>query len=153
MVGDQSDTIYVMNADGANKRKLTRTASFDLSPAWSPDGRTVAFASSRAGTVHMGVRKAGGTRPRRSTRVDGEYTDWSDKADVTPEIGSYGLGLTRFEQPCPLFGHDGGIFGYQTFAAATGDGQRAIVLVVNRSGLPWDIRPTVQRMLCNTPNT
>jgi Tol biopolymer transport system component len=34
--------LYVMNADGSGKRKLTRTA-FLGAPAWSPDGQKIAF--------------------------------------------------------------------------------------------------------------
>jgi TolB protein len=35
--------IYVMNADGSGKRRLTRDAQLDYLPAWSPDGQQVAF--------------------------------------------------------------------------------------------------------------
>ncbi|MFO0586022.1 MAG: DPP IV N-terminal domain-containing protein [Polyangiaceae bacterium] len=37
--------IYLMNADGSNKRRLTKTdADFETGPAWSADGQTVYFA-------------------------------------------------------------------------------------------------------------
>jgi Tol biopolymer transport system component len=32
-----------MNADGRNRRRLTRNATFDGFPAWSPDGRRIVF--------------------------------------------------------------------------------------------------------------
>ena len=35
--------IYVMNADGSGQRRLTRTQAYDRNPAWSPDGRKLAF--------------------------------------------------------------------------------------------------------------
>lgn len=36
--------IYVMNADGGEKRRLTQDDVYDATPAWSPDGRRLAFA-------------------------------------------------------------------------------------------------------------
>jgi Tol biopolymer transport system component len=39
--------IYVMNADGSGTRRLTHNVGYDGEPAWSPDGRKIAFQSSR----------------------------------------------------------------------------------------------------------
>jgi TolB protein len=41
--------IYVVDADGANLRRLTDDPAEDGLPVWSPDGRALAFASSRDG--------------------------------------------------------------------------------------------------------
>ena len=37
--------LYVMNADGSKQRRLTTPADGYPSPAWSPDGRRIAFVS------------------------------------------------------------------------------------------------------------
>ena len=42
--------IFVMDADGANARNLSRHPGEDFDPKWSADGRSVVFASLRSGT-------------------------------------------------------------------------------------------------------
>ena len=41
--------IYVMNADGSNQTNLTNHGGYDHQPAWSPNGRKIAFNSARSG--------------------------------------------------------------------------------------------------------
>jgi Tol biopolymer transport system component len=56
--------IYVMNADGSGKRRLTSDTGSESDPAWSPDGRRIAFTSGRDGSSGIYVSNADGTEQR-----------------------------------------------------------------------------------------
>ena len=43
------DDIWLVDADGANPRRLTVNVARDFSPRFSPDGRQIAFTSNRTG--------------------------------------------------------------------------------------------------------
>src|SRR4051794_25686776 len=56
---------------------------------------------------------------------------------VTPGAAGYGLGLIVAPSPCgPLFGHDGGIPGFTTFALNSEDGRHQFVLMFNAKASP-----------------
>lgn len=81
-------TIVSVQADGSDRQTLTRPTrtSADLDPAWSPDGRLIAYVhvegsrfDSRSSTAEIWVMRADGSRKRRVTRnavYDGEPV-WS----------------------------------------------------------------------------
>jgi TolB protein len=73
-----------MDADGRGVRQLTRntatpdTPAGDFSPAWSPDGRHIAFVSDRDGSEAEIYRmRADGTRQTRLTQTDPTVSDYS----------------------------------------------------------------------------
>ena len=75
--------LFVMDADGTDVRRLTtpvRTpeglTSLDMAPAWSPDGRRVAFVSNRTGGEGEVFRiDADGSDLRRLTRTAAHVSD------------------------------------------------------------------------------
>lgn len=68
--------VMVSDIDGANERALAPSPAFDGWPAWSPDGRWIAFVSNRAGQVNTGqvyVVRPDGTDLKQAT--SGEWSN------------------------------------------------------------------------------
>ena len=61
--------IWVMDVDGGDFRNVTPStaASGEFDPAWSPDGSTLAFTSSRTGMSHVFLARADGAGVRQLT--------------------------------------------------------------------------------------
>jgi TolB protein len=60
--------LWRMSADGSGRRRLTSNAVNDWGPAFSPDGRTIAFLSGRENVYDIYTMNADGTGRRRLTR-------------------------------------------------------------------------------------
>jgi dipeptidyl aminopeptidase/acylaminoacyl peptidase len=78
--GGQAD-IFVTNADGTGRRRLTNNPAKDIGPTWSPDGTKIAFISDRdrAGDFEIYVMNADGSGVKRLTDAPGSsgFPAWS----------------------------------------------------------------------------
>jgi Tol biopolymer transport system component len=72
--------IYVMNADGSGKRRLTSPSQGDnILPAWSPKGSRIAFVSGRDGYARVYAMDARGRnqRPLTPKGLQGAFPTWA----------------------------------------------------------------------------
>jgi hypothetical protein len=72
--------VFVMDADGSNRVRLTTHLAADQNPTWSPDGARIAFVSERDGNAEIYVMRADGSEQvRLSSRADAADVDpaWS----------------------------------------------------------------------------
>lgn len=64
--------IYTVPVNGGKARQLTANTAYDYAPVWSPDGRHIAFASAREGSLDVYVTTPEGGTPKRLTTHSGK---------------------------------------------------------------------------------
>jgi Tol biopolymer transport system component len=64
--------LWIMKADGSNKRQLTSNSRNNHHPIVTPDGKYIVFASDRAGTPNIWRVDIDGSNPRQLTSGSGE---------------------------------------------------------------------------------
>ena len=75
IIGDGNSEVYLADGDGSNPRNLTNNPFFDGWPAWSPDGRKIAFASNRRGHGYqIFIMDVDGANPRLVANTEGRGT-------------------------------------------------------------------------------
>ena len=72
-------SVYVMNVDGSGAMRLSPGGASDFSPNWSPDGRRIAFHSTRDGNSDIYVMDVDGSGVTRLTDHEAydSNPDWS----------------------------------------------------------------------------
>ena len=71
--------LYIVDAYGENRRRLTNDPAFDTHPHWSPDGQKIVFATSRWGDFELAVVNPDGSSVTRLTKSRGldDFPVWS----------------------------------------------------------------------------
>jgi hypothetical protein len=104
--------VYIANADGTNRTRLTSPLDRAADPAWSPDGSRLAYLSELDGTAQIYVMNADGSSPIRLTNAagsnyapawspDGRKIAFATSRDGNTEIyvkNSEGTGLLNLTQ-------------------------------------------------------
>ncbi|TML24986.1 MAG: hypothetical protein E6G32_02135 [Actinobacteria bacterium] len=65
--------LFIVNADGSGRRRVTNTRDLEQPAGWSPDGRTILFTRyTVSGSTQIGVIKVDGGRARTLATVHGD---------------------------------------------------------------------------------
>lgn len=90
--------IYSLDAGGGEAKLLLSGMPFESQPAFSPDGRRIAFLSDRSGSENLWIANADGSSPQQLTRDEDDRTfaspAWSPDGQyvyVARSIPSYGI--------------------------------------------------------------
>ena len=86
--------LYIVASEGGEARKLTSHQAYDYAPVWSPDGKTIAFASDRFGNFDIYTVSYKGGVPERLTTNSATETPWT----FTPD-GKSILFTARIQDP------------------------------------------------------
>jgi len=120
--------LWIMDADGGNRRLLTSNAGRNLYPVVSPDGRYIVFSSSRSGRQNIWRINLDGSNPTQLTTGKSEsrpaispdsswvfYTSQSASGPTTWKVsidGGAPVEITHRISTNPMISPDGTLLGY-----------------------------------------
>lgn len=98
--------IYTVDTGGGKARQITSSRGYDTHPVWSPDGKSIAFASDREGSMDVFIVGRNGGVPRRLTSHSGNEVPVAFRdndhvlfgAAVMPDAGDMTFPSAQFPQ-------------------------------------------------------
>ena len=75
--------LFTMNADGTDKKQITKTATRETAAKWIDKGERIAFLSSESGSMQLWTIKPDGSDRKQITFREGGITDFSFSPDET----------------------------------------------------------------------
>ena len=142
---DGNVDIYSAVPNGAALRQLTTSPSFDACPAYSPNGRQIAYCSNRGGTFEIWQMDQNGKRQRQVTDLG--FALWPDYSPNGSRIAFEGHGPNDPNTEIYTANSDGSDLrqltsaaGNNTYPAWSPDGS-SIVFESDRTGVPqvWEM--------------
>ena len=73
-MGEDNSEVFIANSDGTGSQNLTNSPAFDGWPAWSPDGRKIAFASNRNRSYEIYIMNPDGSAVQKVAGTEGRAT-------------------------------------------------------------------------------
>lgn len=155
--------IYSVCPDGSSLTQLTNDPNYESYPAWSPDGSTLAFASSRDGGSHIYLMGETGTDVRKLTSdFSNSYPVWVPATDQIAFLSTDGKGywwwrmldlsngeIIDFTEPSidfffqtPAWSPDGKLFAYMSLTNQAGHNDGSIQIHIRRADGSEDIAIT-----------
>jgi TolB protein len=74
MLGENDSEVFIANSDGSQPLNLTNNPAFDGWPSWSPDGKSIAFASNRNRNYEIYIMDSDGKNVRKVANTEGRAT-------------------------------------------------------------------------------
>ena len=129
-----NEEMYVMDADGTNRRRVTDDPATDRCPVWMPDGKSLVFTSDRDGDEEIYIMDIDGTGLRQLT--DNAHRDFQPSVTKSGEaaavIASTDLTIQRIDPLPAAVDAAGG-----EFAALSSSWDHVCSSLPNRPALCW----------------
>jgi Tol biopolymer transport system component/tRNA A-37 threonylcarbamoyl transferase component Bud32 len=93
---EQDEELFIMNADGSGLRQVTNGGFRNRGPRWSPDGKHLAFFSTRTGDWEIWTTDPNGNDMRQLTNLAGYNVAWPVWAADGKHVAYTIFGLNTF---------------------------------------------------------